>query len=380
MELGLSRDDREASDMIEWEQALPELRAKLLRRARGLGMDPATAEDLVQDALSEAWRLRDRLYDPTGVDRWLSAILTNIHLRWLRQRARDAAYHAGQLAGDEPADRSADWSAGSFDVEAELERHELAELLDRAMGQLPEETRHVLVQRFVDEMPISELAARLDVSPGAVRMRLQRGKLALREVLTTTCRDDALAYGLIREAEAGGWKATSIWCPLCGAVRLRGRFCEPGHRLEMTCPLNCEMAISCDSVIYGGVAGFRPAIKRVMAYAHDFFRDGIRDADGRPYLGTVHTGLTPGGLHEVWIDDLPPWPRTATTLTGQALSSPEGRRFWQEHPRIRMTSYHELEAEGEPAVLSSFTSVTSAAQLDVVLSRKSLWVIRAHRR
>jgi hypothetical protein len=50
-------------------------------------------------------------------------------------------------------------------------------------------------------------------------MRLQRGKLALREVLTTTCGDDALAYGLIREAEAG-WMATRIWCPHCGAVRL----------------------------------------------------------------------------------------------------------------------------------------------------------------
>jgi hypothetical protein len=62
-------------------------------------------------------------------------------------------------------------------------------------------------------------------------MRLQRGKLALREALTTTCRDDALAYGLIREDKAG-WRATRIWCPHCGAVRLRGRFGERGGRPE----------------------------------------------------------------------------------------------------------------------------------------------------
>ncbi|HEX3491987.1 MAG TPA: sigma-70 family RNA polymerase sigma factor [Streptosporangiaceae bacterium] len=350
---------------IEWEQALPELRARLLRRARSLGTDLATAEDLVQDTLSEAWRLRDRLYDPAGIDRWLSAILTNVHRRWLRQHARDAAhtdYRAGQLAGDEHGD--------GFDVEAELERHELAELLDRAMGLLPEETRHVLVQRFVAEMPIGELAGRLGVSQGAVRMRLQRGKLALREVLTTTCQDDALAYGIIREAEAG-WQATRIWCPHCGAARLRGRFCEPRRRLEMACPLGCEFAVSADSQVYGGVTGFRPALRRATAFSHGFFRDRIRG---------FQAGLTPGGIHEVWADDARRrGPRITTTLSGHALSSPEGRRFWHEHPRIRLTAHHELAAEGEAAVLTSFTSVGSAARLDVVLSRDSLRVIRARR-
>lgn len=345
----------------EWEQALPELRARLLRRARSLGADAATAEDLVQDALSEGWRLRDRLYDPAGIDRWLSAILTNVHLRWRTQQARDAAW-TGQLTGDEPGD--------GFDVEAELERHELAGLLDRAMGLLPEETRHVLVQRFVDELPISELAGRLGLSQGAVRMRLQRGKLALREVLTTTCRDDALGYGLIREAEAG-WQATRIWCPHCGSARLRGRFCEPRRRLEMACPLGCEFAVSADHHVYGDVTGFRPALKRATAFSYQFFGDRTRG---------FRAGLTPGGIHEVWVGDASHrWPRITTTLSGHALSSPEGRRFWHDHPRIKLTAHQELEAEGEAAVLTSFTSAGSAARLEVVLSRDTLRVIRTRR-
>lgn len=363
-----------------WDQALPELRARLVRRARSLGADAATAEDLVQDTLSEAWRLRARVYDPAGVDRWLSAILTNVHRRWLRQQAREAAhtdYGAGGLAGArlEAASRAGD----SFDVEAELERHELAGLLDRAMGQLPEQTRQVLVERFVNEQPIGELAARLGLSSGAVRMRLQRGKVALREVLTTTCRDDALAYGLAGEAEAG-WKATGIWCPHCGAVRLHGRFCEPRRRLELACPLGCEFAVSADDVVYGDVKGFRPALRRTTAFSHVFFRDRIRGAGGRPHPGTVRAGRTPGGIHEVWIDDAEHRrPRITTTLSGYALSSPEGRRFWQEHPRIRLTTHHELEAEGEPAVLTGFASTGGAARLDVVVSRASLRVIRTRR-
>lgn len=365
----------------DWDRALPELRARLVRRARGLGTDPATAEDLVQDALTEAWRLRGRLYDPAGVDRWLSAIFTNVQLRWLRQRARGAApaeYGEGQQARDGLSD--AGRAGGSFDVEVELERHELAELLDRAMGLLPEETRHLLVARFIDEAPIGELAGRLGLSPGAVRMRLQRGKLALREVLTTSYADDALAYGLIRGAEAG-WAPTRIWCPYCGAARMQGRFCGPGRRLELACPLGCEITMSADSAVYGGVQGFRPAVKRVLAFSYQFFSETVHGLGDGPCPVTVQTGLTPGGMREVWVDHVhPSWSRITTTLSGQALSSPEGRRFWQDHPRIKMTSHSELEAEGEPATLTSFKSVTSAAQLDVVVGKEGLRVIRARRR
>lgn len=131
---------------------------------------------------------------------------------------------------------------------------------------------------------------------------------------------------------------------------------------------------------YGGVNGLRPAVKRAMAFSHEFFRDRIRGLDGHPYPVTVQTGLTPGGIHEVWIDGGHlRSPRITTTLSGQALSSPDGQRLWQEHPRIKMTSHHELEAGGEPAVLTSFASVTSAARLDVVLSRNNLEVIHARR-
>ncbi|MBI3971765.1 MAG: sigma-70 family RNA polymerase sigma factor [Chloroflexi bacterium] len=65
-------------------------------------------------------------------------------------------------------------------MELELERAELADLLDRAMALLPPETRLVLVERLIEQIPQAEVALRLGLSEGAVEARLHRGKLALR--------------------------------------------------------------------------------------------------------------------------------------------------------------------------------------------------------
>ncbi len=118
-----------------WEQALPDLRKQLVGRARRLGVDPETAEDLAQDALQEAWRVRERIYDPAGVDRWLDAIFSNIYRRWAKYVGQE---HSARLktAGAAPD------VAEDCDLEVELERGDLVELLDRASRCCP--LRHAM--------------------------------------------------------------------------------------------------------------------------------------------------------------------------------------------------------------------------------------------
>lgn len=87
--------------------------------------------------------------------------------------------------------------ADPFDIEVELERKELIALLDRAMSALPPETRTALVKHYVEESPLAEIAAQLGMNAGAIAMRLQRGRLALRRVLTTRLQDEIASY-LIR--------------------------------------------------------------------------------------------------------------------------------------------------------------------------------------
>jgi RNA polymerase sigma factor (sigma-70 family) len=368
------------ADLTSWDEALPGLRIRLVRRARRLGVDAEVAEDLAQETLYEAWRLRDRLHDPSGVERWLFAILGNVHRRWVRRNGRERSRLAAldmAVPGGEPGelDLPAD---DRFDVEVELERRELAELLDRAMALLPAETRDLLVRRFVDEQPIGELAARLGMSQGAVQMRVQRGKLALQKVLTGTYAEDAAAFGLIDDSEVG-WQETRIWCPACGAARWQGRFTGAERTLELRC-LRCREwnVMQTDTRSYG-VSGFRPTLRKVAAEAYDFWRDDTRGLDGYPHRTSLQRGLTPTGIHYMEVFCMACDYGWCSTLDGQALFTPEGRQFWREHPRIHRVAYQNLEAGGVPAVLTSYESVTDRARLDVVLTRDTYHVVRIAR-
>lgn len=179
-------------------------RARLVRLCRRLTGDADAAEDLAQETLLEAWRLRERLYDPRGRDRWLAAIARNLCRRRGRATARTKAIGDAAIGSDGDGASPLDRAAAGFDLEAELEHHELARLLDRAMADLPSRSREMLVARYVEDAPQTEIAARFGVSEGAVAKRLERGRLVLRRVLSTTLREEAVSYGLSAD-DGRGW-------------------------------------------------------------------------------------------------------------------------------------------------------------------------------
>ncbi len=194
---------------------------------------PDVAEDLAQQTLLQAWRHEHRLRDPQARRGWLLGIARNECLMWARSRSRDPSRFTGleRTEAREAQDRLAD----DFDLELELERDDLARLLDRAMALLSTEVREVLVRRYVEESPQAEVAAHLGLSEGAVEARLRRGRLALRRVLSTKMADEAAGYGLISPRDAG-WEETRIWCPSCGQRRLEGWLRPAEGKLYMRCP------------------------------------------------------------------------------------------------------------------------------------------------
>jgi RNA polymerase sigma factor (sigma-70 family) len=382
--------NQQPANQFQIEGALPSEWPRLVRLCTHFTGDRDAAEDLAQETLIEAWRHQDRVYDWQGYSSWISAIARNLSLRWIRQRRReqphlvasinhapDASTHAEELLADQD------------DFTIDLERAELADLLDRAMALLPADSRRVLVGKYIEDLPLGEIAGRLGLSTGAVAVRLHRGRLALRRVLTTDLRHAAANYGLAAP-EDEGWQETRIWCPICGRQRLNGRLVPAIGELALRCA-DCTPAP--DSYIayiqlpelMQGVKSYKPALSRVLSWSDAIYgRRRIGRAVpclicGQP--STLRDGLPPNApetLHQInplYITCDHCGETTSTAHAAIALSLPEGQRFWKAHPKMRLRPATEIDAAGSPALVTSFASLTDSARFDVITTRDSIEVI-----
>ncbi|HKO24741.1 MAG TPA: sigma-70 family RNA polymerase sigma factor, partial [Chloroflexota bacterium] len=282
--------------------------------------------------------------------------------------------------------------------EVELEHHELAELLDRALALLPATTRQVLVARYVHDSPHAEIAARLGLSTDAVSMRLTRGKLLLRRALTADLREEATAYGFCDPA-TDGWQQTRIWCPQCGRHRLTARFPRPPGTVSFRCPAchpDPEMTGSDYRLtnahfarLIGGLTRPRTILKRTAASTHAYYRKAIDERAavctncGRPahFRLSLHddTSTLVTDPHLLYVRCAACGEITSSSFGGLVMSLPEVQRFWAEHHRIRtLLPQREVEIAGHPALVTRFESVTDAARLDVVSRRDTLMAIHIH--
>jgi RNA polymerase sigma factor (sigma-70 family) len=385
--------DIQPTEVFQLESVLSGERPRLVRLCAHFSGDRDAAEDLAQETMVEAWRHADRLHDWQGYSSWLAAIARNVSLRWLRRRAREQSQEIASIEGSRNSgacDR--ELPAEQDDLTLELERDELAVLLDRALASLPPETRRVLVEKYIEDLPLGAIAERMGLSAGTVGVRLHRGRLALRRVLTGDLRQEFAAYDVLA-AEQADWQETRIWCPLCGRNLLIGRLAPAAGELALRCPEctptpNIYIAYAQFPDMMRGIKGFKPALTRLLQWSDTYYRQRLADR----WLPCLFCGH-PSWLRDGLPSDIPQPPRqigplyiecercgetTSTAHAAIALSLPEGQRFWKAHPKIQLHSLAELESAGSSAIVSSFTSLNSSARLDVVTTRETVKVIGVH--
>ena len=368
--------------------------ARLVRLCAVITNDGDIAEDLAQETILEAWRHRHALRDLEKQSQWLSGIARNICLRWQRKIGRELAHSAivhTSVIGQEMS-LLEETLADDYDIEIELERKELSELLDRAMALLPQETRTVLVKRYVEESPLAEVAAQLGTNTSAVAMRLQRGKLALRRVLTKEMSQDISPY---RMSTTAGWEETPLWCYFCGQHRLQGKRNPSEGELLLRCPgcsRDADDLISRNSLpTLQGVKGYKPLFSRLMNWCDSYYRTGLSQGviacEG--CVRNLAVCIAPPPLYALTYLQEKNEPTVnicckscnstfTTPLEHLSLTLPEGRRFWQKHPRIRTLPKQYIEADGREAILTRFESVTENAQLTVISAQDNYEVLHIY--
>jgi RNA polymerase sigma-70 factor (ECF subfamily) len=142
--------------------------------ARMLG-NAAEAEEAAQEVFLRVYRAVAEFRGEARLSTWLYAITSRVCLTRLGSGERRLIRE-----GEETLTRLAN---GEATPGAVLERSELEAALHRAIAELPEDRRIVVVLRDLEGLAYEEIAAALDLPLGTVRSRLHRARMDLKEKL-----------------------------------------------------------------------------------------------------------------------------------------------------------------------------------------------------
>lgn len=149
-------------------------RAALLRTAQRLVKDPHTAEDLVQEALLECYVNISMLRAPDRILAWIRGVIQNRCYNYLRRKRTTpfpmTRFDHEPSRTDSPLDQ--------------LESSEEQEHLHQALDLLSEKNRRATDLFYLHEKSVAEVAHLLGISIGAARVRLNRSRILLKELLT----------------------------------------------------------------------------------------------------------------------------------------------------------------------------------------------------
>ncbi len=171
--------------------------SKIFRLAQHITQNREDAEDVLQETFLKAYEHLDQFQGNSKFYTWIVRIAVNQALMKLRKRKSDRSVSLddGIDTGEDVVAREI--AAWEENPEQRYSREELNVILDSAIQSLAPSYRTVFLLRDVDELSTEETAEALDLSVPAVKSRLLRARLQLRDKLTQFFKrkgDDAFAY------------------------------------------------------------------------------------------------------------------------------------------------------------------------------------------
>ena len=182
-ESGLLAKAREG-DAQAFSELVNQYSRKIYRLAKHITQNDSEAEDVLQETFLKAFEHLGDFQGQSKFYTWIVRIAVNESLMKLRKRKSDRT-----VPLDEPLDTGEDTVVREIAVwdenpEQQYSREEIGQILDEAVESLKPAFRTVFVLRDIEELSTEETAETLGISIPAVKSRLLRARLALREKLT----------------------------------------------------------------------------------------------------------------------------------------------------------------------------------------------------
>ncbi len=173
-----------AGDLSAFEQLMRQYDRQVFRIALHITQNREDAEDVVQDAFFKAFQKLDQFQGNSKFYTWLVRIAVNESLMRLRKRRSQKTVSMDEDIQTEEGAIPRDFADWMPNPEQNYNQAELADILRRTIQGLPPNFRTVFALRDIDGLSTEETAQALGLSVPAVKSRLLRARLQLRERLS----------------------------------------------------------------------------------------------------------------------------------------------------------------------------------------------------
>ena len=177
-------------DYAAFEQLVRRHQGKTYALALGIMKNPAEAEEVVQETFLSAFEHLDGFRGDARFSTWLYRVASNHALMKLRKKKPEAqgdindlepamhvAMHSG---GTSPFDALSQWAKRPDDA---AQSNEVRGALTQALADLPDDDRTLILLRAFDDASHEDLAHQFNSTVPAIKSRLHRARLALRQLL-----------------------------------------------------------------------------------------------------------------------------------------------------------------------------------------------------
>jgi RNA polymerase sigma-70 factor (ECF subfamily) len=174
-----------AGDRVEFAHMVEAYSGQIYRLALKMLNNPQDAEDILQETFIKAFRGLKGFDGRSSLSTWLYRIATNEALMHLRKKRPDTISIDEPLEteeGEQEPRQIVDWCCLP---EEELMTAESRAYLDKAIDALPQSLKVVFLLRDIEGLTTQEVIEVLNLSETAVKTRLSRARLRLREELSS---------------------------------------------------------------------------------------------------------------------------------------------------------------------------------------------------
>ncbi len=209
------------------------------------------AQELVQDALLQAYLSLEKLHDPTRFKGWLFGIVLNLCRKDLRRRK--VIFFSLEALLENWMDEAFLTTEPSLDPQQIAEQQETRTELVRAIQTLSNKNRSATILFYHKQLSLQEVANHLNISVGAVKGRLHKARSQLREQLSLLQQQTQLHSSQeVQEmtASPASLPKRELLCSFCKKSEHQIRFLIAGPPLEEQTIYICNECVDkCNEIL-----------------------------------------------------------------------------------------------------------------------------------